>query len=38
VHNVEEKMSKVILKNGMIGQVESQTSKLGPSQDLSRVC
>jgi hypothetical protein len=36
VHNVEEKMSKTILKYGMTRQVESQTPKPWPSEDLNQ--
>jgi hypothetical protein len=35
VHNVDEKMSKAILKDGMIGWAKSQVFKFGPKQDFN---
>ncbi len=35
VHNVEKKMSKVILKDGMIGWAKNQAPKFHLAQDFS---
>jgi hypothetical protein len=37
VHSVKVKMSKAILKDGMIKQVENQTPKLRLAQDFNQV-
>jgi hypothetical protein len=35
MHSVQKKMSKAILKDGMIGRAKSQTLKLRLAQDLN---